>query len=34
MKFPHETPEGTLIAGILLTIVLFLLTRLLINGIA
>lgn len=30
MKLPHETLQGTLIAGILLTIVLFLLARMLV----
>lgn len=32
MKLPHETPGGTLIAGIVLTVLLFLLVRMLVNG--
>ena len=34
MKLPHDTLEGTLLAGIILTAVLFFLVRLLINGVA
>ncbi len=34
MKLPHDTLEGTLIAGIVLTAVLFFLVRLSINGFA
>jgi len=34
MKLPHETLRGTLVAGIALTIMLFLLARMLVNEIA
>ena len=34
MKLPHDTLAGTLIAGIILTVVLYFLVRLFIKGVA